>query len=71
MPGVTRTVTALLAAVTAAAAVYTDQFAVCVDGHGEPAVRQLADKHGFQLLHQVSSPGTDTALGRDMQREHE
>ena len=66
MPGVTRTVTALLAAVTAAVAVYTDQFAVCVDGHGETDVRQLADRHGFQLLHQVRSSGTGMTLGRDL-----
>ena len=57
MARVTPTVTVLLAAVTAATAHYTDQFAVCVDGHGETYARELAAKHGFELLDQVSSSG--------------
>ena len=55
MAAVTRALAVLAAVVAAAAAVYTDTFAVCVDGHGESYARQIAEKHGFELLHQVGA----------------
>ncbi|XP_043235224.1 furin-like protease 1 [Amphibalanus amphitrite] len=54
MAAVTRTLAVLLVVLAAAAAAeYTDTFAICVDGHDESHARQIAEKHGFELLHQI------------------
>lgn len=49
-----RTLALVVAAAAGALAVYTDEFALCVDGHGEAYARKVAEKHGFRLKLQVS-----------------
>ncbi|KAF0314403.1 hypothetical protein FJT64_015151 [Amphibalanus amphitrite] len=70
MAAVTRTLAVLLAALAAAAAAeYTDTFAICVDGHDESHARQIAEKHGFELLHQVTFVEQQKAKRR-VKRDH-
>ncbi|XP_037079516.1 furin-like protease 1 [Pollicipes pollicipes] len=54
MGGAALSAALLLAGAACAAAVYTDEFALCVDGQGEAHARRVAQKHGFELLHQVT-----------------